>query len=1352
MTAAWLLLCASALAGQWIPQAAVELQADSPWLIEQSGGSRILLQLDPADADLEAWVGASSVPLRAGPANTWLIPSEDVTRELELRSDDAIELHWWRESFVGEPQAWDLYEHDIYLWARDGGPLPAAPAAIPALEVEWAARRQAMVAAQELDPDLLFLASLLNLETFRARSRPDHGEQHTELGWLTSGETAELEVKGPGVLTLRTRALMEEQSYRRYGLWLQRDDQPQGEHQLFTTEDELGAPGWGWPRSTSITIPPGEHTVTYRLQAEDDLTVVQIESVLERQRSSMLGFLLTFPNTRSLDERGTIGPVGALEVAHLTGQGDPVQLAEMLRDGAADELARARLIQHLESPADAERIFFAKPYSPMIALAMAQRWRDRRDLDPALLLEVADLLPPDPALLADIADALPQGFVRPRGRAIRALAGYHSPGTDPSRWTQLAPEGSRGRLRIPGTGGGLARVQLTDGQAATAVLPESAIEGRFPVLRMQASDTVSYRVDGALRVGQGQLEEALAPGSHQITVEQGRLILLDAALISGGDPVRDKAVGALPNHWLLPDPGAPGEVEILAWGEGGHLVLSADDGQVWELETAADPAGGPGLTRAVLPVGPSAGELRVEGPRGDLVGVALRRNSVEQHPAVPGPWPDPLEYFWDASRELIGQTDAFERAELRLKRAASYHVLGLVVSAQREARAVAAMPLATPDQRAVGMALYRNTVPPVHTAEFPGPVTVDAALAWAQVPHQQADTCEELVAIAESLLPPVSWPVHEEASRCYLDDGRVVDAWVQAEKAGPLGRVARLKAADAGDWHAISRMDLDGGTFRRRVLRRAPELADGLVSYLRELSLGVPWARGSYSVIRHEKRDVLSFDGQGTLQLQLICRDESFAVAPPPCAPVLVVDGQAQQLELTESTLETFALPLEPGKHTISLGPLPDQGHALAVRAALDGQLLPPQAEFTVHRLGYQGIEATVAGPGLVRVRLHEHGPVTVQVEGRTVQVDDEAVIPIANDGPVELAIEGPPESTITLSRLQVCGSRPEETGPMPRSLDHNLPLPKAAWATDMWMREVASPAIVLREPMQRGGTLGGWLDAGDNATGVRDTTQHYRYLGAGAGWFQRLDGRDHWLSVQADGHASIDGPAGALVGGQWVNTPGHHQVRVQAELAGSGGAGHASGRATWRYQHVLGPWWSIQPFAHLHAGWWSDAPGMAVDPEAWNAYAAQHFFGLDLGVHGDWRPMRELRVRLYTELDSNPNLSPDGLHFGLRTDTLVWGMTWLKLGPELTLRFADDNRQQSYLRPSLRTGLAHSWYRGRTLRFEVGGNASWYPLEGGIEGGIGVNVQYSRGRGLRDQSPFDQVFGTALDLPLEER
>ncbi|MFH1466613.1 MAG: hypothetical protein ABIO70_19665 [Pseudomonadota bacterium] len=1342
----------AALAGQWLPEVPVQVEPGSPWLLQQAGGVRSLLQVEPAGADLQVWCDGLRIPLKEGPGATWLLPADDLSRTIELRAEEPLTLRWWRESDQGEPQAWDRWERALHRWAEEGGELPPAPGALPARELEWRARRDAMEAAGELDPELLFLAALLEVEPVRARSWADHGPRLLAMEPLAQGEVRSLELTGPGVLTLRSRARMDAQPYRRYALWVVRDGLPQGEHALFTTEDVEGHPGWGFARGVSLTLPPGEHLVQVRLSEHAESVFLSMEAEFEAARPSLQALLLGLPHARPLDKRATHGPVGAMERAWLLGDPAAMDLARQLLGGPASDLARARLVEGLPEPADAVNAWQTGRMTPLTALALARRWRDRRDVDPAFLLEVAALLPPDPALLSELADALPQGFVRPRGRAIRSLAGFRSPGTDPSRWTQLAPEGARERLRVEGVGGGLDRVRVRAGMVATIQLPEPALEGHFPVLRMEAEAPVAYRVDGALREGLGTLDEALSPGDHQVEVERGALVLMDAALVlDGGEPMRDKAVGPLPNRWLLPDPGAPGELEVVAWGPGGRLVVSTDDGQVQELETEGGPDGAPALTRAVLALGPQADALQVEGPEGVLVGVALRRNTGEEHPAVPGPWPDPIEYFHGASRAMVGQTDPRARAELRLQRAAAYHVLGLLVSAQREARAVAAMPDATPEQRAVGLALYQNTVPPVHTAEFPGPVTVDAALAWAQVPNPGADGCEDLVRIAGTLLPPVSWPVNAEASRCFLARGAAVDAWVQAAQAGPLGRVARLKAADAGDWHLVSRVDLDGGTFPRRVQRRPPEIADGLAATLQELSLGAPWGPTAYTVVRDDHLDAMGFTGEGELALALLCRDESFAVEPGPCHLPLVVDGARRDIEAPDSEVQTVTVPLGPGRHDVRIGPLEAPGQALAVYATLAGQPLPPQVQFTVHRLGSHGVRATVAGPTLLRVRAHEHGPVMVSLEGREVQVDEDEIVPVTGLGPVRVAVTGSPEATVTLSALAVCHPEEPERPPLPRSLDHNLPQARAVQATDLWMREVATPPVVLREPMGQGGTIGAWVVAGDDATGMRDATVDYRYGGAGAGWYQRLDGRAHWLSVEGSGRASVDGAAGALLLGQWVHTPGPHQVRVQAEVAGSGGAGHAAARATWRYLRELNPWWSLQPYAHLHAGWWSGAPAGGVDPAAWSTWSAQHVLGLDLGVHADWRPLRDLRLRLYTELDGNPTFTPDGLHLGARLDALPWQGTWLLLGPNLTVRFPDPDHAQGYARAAFDLSLSHAWYPTRGRRWDVSGRATYYPFEGNVEGMLGVDLQLGPARGLRDQSPFDQVFTSALDLPLEQ-
>ena len=1354
MILAALLGLAVSVAGQWLPEAPVRLEPGTPWILEQAGGSRTLLRVEPADADLQAWCGGQRVPLREGPGATWLLGAGEVGRTVELRAGEPLELSWWRESEQGEAQAWDRWERALHRWAVAGGEVPAAPTALPAQVLEWQARRAALEAAGELDPALLFQAALLEVEFVRARTWADHGPRALPEEPLESGQVRTLQVRGPGVLTLRSRARMDAQPYRRYALWVTRDGLPQGEHALFTTEDIAGHPGWGYARVVTLPLPPGEHRVEVRLSEHSEHSEpasLALEAELALLRPSLQALLLELPHARPLDRRSTRGRVGAMERAWLLGDPAAMDIARELLGGPADDLARARLVEGLPEPADAVDAWQRGRMTPLTALALARRWRDRRDVDPTFLLDVAALLPADPALLADLADALPEGFVRPRGRAIRSLAGSNSPDTDASRWTQLAPEGERDRLRIAGIGGGLDRALVRAGTGATVQLPEPALEGHFPVLRIEAEEPAVYRVDGAVREGRGVLDEALSPGDHRVEVERGALVLMDAALVvAGGEPMRDKAVGPLPNRWLLPDPGAPGEIEVTAWGGDGRLVVGTGDGRVQEVEIRGDPAGGPGLTRAVMEIGPMADELRIEGPEGVLVGVALRRNTEEQRPAVPGPWPDPLEYFQGASRALVDQPDPRVRAELRLQRAAAYHVLGLVVSAQREARAVAAMPDATPEQRAVGLALYQDTIPPVHTAEFPGPVTVDAALAWAQVPNPGADDCADLARIAGQLSPPVSWPVHAEASRCFLTLGAAVQAWIEAADAGPLGRVARLKAADAGDWHLLTRVDLDGGTFPRRSQRQPPELADGLAATLRELSLGAPWAPSSYLVVRDDHLDAMSFSGSGALELKLLCRDESFAVEPGPCRLPVVVDGARQVVDAPDSQVETLTVPLADGRHSVQIGPLESPGQALVVRATLAGQPLPPQVEFTVHRLGAQGVRATVAGPTLLRVRAHEHGPVRVHLEGHEVQVDEDEIVPVTGGGPVLVAITGSPEATVTLSTLSVCHVPQPEEPPLPRSLDHNLPQSRAVQATDLWMRAVAAPPVVLHTPLGRGGTLGAWVEAGDDATGLRDSTVHYRYGETGAGWYRRLDGRMHWFAVEGSGRASVDGSPGALLLGQWVHTPGSHQIRVQSDLAGSGGSGHATARATWRYLRDMSPWWSLQPYAHLHAGWYGSAPAGTVDPAVWSTWSAEHFLGLDLGLHADWRPLRDARLRLYAELDGNPTFTPDGLHVGARLDALPWRGTWLFLAPDLTVRFPDTDRAQGYARAAVDLGLSHAWYPTRGRRWNVGGRATFYPFEGRVEGSLGVDLLLGPARGLRDLSPFDQVFTPALDLPLE--
>ena len=135
-----LLMAGTSLAGHWLPEAKVELAPAAPWPLEQPAGSRRLLQLAPPDVSIEAWADGARIPLADGPGGTLLLPARDTARVVEIRAAEPVEIAWWRESSEGESAAWDRYAADLHGWAVQGGQLPAAPAAIPSLELEWAAR------------------------------------------------------------------------------------------------------------------------------------------------------------------------------------------------------------------------------------------------------------------------------------------------------------------------------------------------------------------------------------------------------------------------------------------------------------------------------------------------------------------------------------------------------------------------------------------------------------------------------------------------------------------------------------------------------------------------------------------------------------------------------------------------------------------------------------------------------------------------------------------------------------------------------------------------------------------------------------------------------------------------------------------------------------------------------------------------------------------------------------------------------------------------------------------------------------------------------------------------------------
>jgi len=1347
---ALLLTSCVAVAGHWLPQASLELDADQTWALEQPGGSRRLLSVTPPEAHIEIWSGGSRVPIIAGPSNTLLIPSTPTRRVLEVTVSMEVDLSWWIESSQGESALWDGYLSTLAGWAEGGGEIPKAPEEVPALLLQWEARRSAMVANHELDPAFLLQAAALELDAHRASSSTSHARRQLEPGTLAPGETVVLPVRGPGRVELRTRAELQARSFRRYSVRAGIVREPLSTFDQFTTEDSENRPGWGWSRLTTITVPPGEQHIHIELTDDNSSSGVEYELTVAHRRPTLELARLTFPHMRAPGAKRLVrGPVGELETAHLTGFGDVVSLATALRGSSADELAIARLIEHLPEGPDALELFRTTRQTPLTAYTLAKRWLDRRDVDPSILIHSAALLPNDPALLAALADGLPWGFLRPRGRAIRTLAGLREPGTDDTRWTQLQPVYSSTVQRVDGSGGGVHRISLVDGESAEVDLPDPSRDGRFPVLRIEADTPTRYRVDGMLREGAGQLNEALSPGRHTVSVERGRVILMDAHLAKGGHSVRDKAVGPLPNLWVLPDPGSPGEVELMAWGRPGSIFLAMDDGVTREIRLEAGP-NGVGTVTATVPVGTYARELVIEGDASSLVAVSMRRNNAESEVALPSPWPDPLSALSSASLAMLSTRSHQQLAGYRLERAAAFGALGLTNSSQREARAVAATPTASPQQRAIGKVIYRNSSPEVLTSEAPGPTTVDAALAMSGLVVDHTLTCTELVAHAKALSPPNSWPVHRAASECLLNQGSVVAAWSEATAAGALGRVAQLRVAAAGDWEPITRMDRNGGTVRVRLQRSGPDHTDGAYVLARELALGAPWDAREYSILRRRKQTTLQLMGSGDLDLDLLCRDEASKTEPAPCVVPISIDGEAQSLEIPEATIMRFQQSLPDGKHQIEVGPLAEPGSALVIRTHFDGLLIPPQTEFTAHLLGLSGAQVSVAGGSLVRVRVHRGGPLGVMAQGETHLVEDSMILALDTTTPVRIEIDGPPQAAFTLSRLSSCAWSEPPLPPLPPHLETNTPDAAASKATTLWMSEAAHRLPRPPDPIGKPGTFAAWGDSGDDATGIRDSVGHYPYLGAGAAWYQRLDGTNHWFRASAYGRLGIGGAPGAHLDGSWAWQPSAGLLTLRGSAGTSGGTGNMKLRARYRHPLSLGPWWTLQPYGGLHLAHYGSAPQSIVDPLAWNTWSSQHWAGYTLGNHLDWRPLRDGRVRLTTALDSNVDMTLDRARIELRTDAMILPMAVMRLGPELGYRFEDTHRQSGYWRLAMRAGLSYGAYTPQGARWTMSAWADWLMLEDVFEGGLRFTWEHSDRRGIRDHAPYDIVFAQSYDLPLE--
>jgi hypothetical protein len=659
-------------------------------------------------------------------------------------------------------------------------------------------------------------------------------------------------------------------------------------------------------------------------------------------------------------------------------------------------------------------------------------------------------------------------------------------------------------------------------------------------------------------------------------------------------------------------------------------------------------------------------------------------------------------------------------AGLRLERAAAYKALGLTGSARKEADLVARMPEATDLQRERARALFPR---PTHSIQ-PGPVTAEGALAEGLKLPPEGDG-SDWEAAASGLDHPSE--VLKHASALYLADGDLPAAFRTAAGSEDDGAIRRVSFH--GTWEPLVRVEQGNGVRTLVLDRQGPVAADGPHAQAREVSLGYPWEPSQVLVVREGRRDRLDFVGR-KLELDLLCRDELFDRAPAPCEVLVRVDGEETTVSLDDTGRHTLIRELRHGTHRVEVeltGP-----SALVVHAVVDEDLFAPQLPVTTHATP---ITTTVAGPSLVRVRVHE-GAVRVTVGDRTeVQVTDYVVLPAEGAALVRIESEGTKPALVTLARLRWDEA---ELEPEPDPWRWVAPPARgqAAKATEHWMALSAQTEGTVGTAPGQQGTLIGRARAGQDPG--------YRYGSAEAIWLRSL-GAQRWIDLSATGRASPDGApsAGAEFRGTWIPSP--WVLSFDAEAFTSGGGGHALAFAQGRYRIDLAPWWRLQPYLGAHAGVYSGRPDRMVDPLAWDPRDDAHPFGLHFGTHLDWRRYRDARVRLTLRAVTEPGPSLDRVGATLLADVLAREMLVVRLEGGVNHSFPQT---VPYGAGTVRWS---PWGDDAGRRYVVEGRVRASPVDG-VTGYVGLAIEASEDRGVLDHSRLDRVFLGALEYPVEER
>lgn len=1303
-------LFALSCAASWAPGA--DLPEDG--LVALPGGDALRLRVEPAGALVEIIDLAGADVTVWGVPEGLLLPAEPLARTLRIRPEPGAEVEIFREDGRAVLRAWEHWESAAWRDMRAGLPLDTPPSGGERLAASLNLREDALdnlgVRALGLFADISPYATISSV-SHRVPGARGAPQRPTE-------DTTEQTMRGPGVALIETWP--EPGELTRYTVIPSLDGEALPPHALASTGVAA--------RTVRIWVPPGQHSIGVQISQPGVLTHLELAPV--RPAVGM-------PRLAHCGDTLGLSPADAAELAYLCGD-SPAAIdgyRSLLNDpnSAIATLALVRIIA-LDPRDHAEHLALGEARLALPTLSDTEREVLANTLlghagelsDEGVMKALRAARDPNPAALAMWLDD--HGGQRPAGIALLELARPAIPNQDlignamvleaglATRLTMLEPVGSPSGAIIRGERGpGIARVRVDAGQSVEITLDPTFPE-RMPVLRVLADAPARFTMDGLPLDSQGgPLDLALAPGVHQLSVQEGELILPDPEGVLGGVRIYERTVVPLPATWKLPDPGVPGDlrVELIGAVEPCAVLARFDTGEV-RCATAS--------MRAPA----SATSMTLEGSAHASVAMRALLESEREPPLSPV---TDVEAALRELRELTLQVDAGDAAA-RLERATLLARMGSLELARQDL----SMSARVPELREQTAALALRISPPRPSAplvEGPAPRTPEAALALAGDPGPP--TAEHLAELAQP-------GTLARAAALWLDEDptRALEA---ALAAGPQGEeVVRLIEARLL-WTPLTRVDRGGGLVELQVPNQP---STTLYARVRDALLAQPWPADEGLVARGELGLLSRFDGKN-LNLRLFCRDER--LTSQPCTVDLRVDDQRSSFTLADGETREVRLSLRPGTHELELSPGPG---ALALRTEVDGVLLPP----TVPRLALrvtaaQPAELSVATPAALRVDC-VRGEVEARIGEQRVHLvagesgllaataGDAATLRVSGDGdvllwwgipqpverrtPPELPEPAPPPGPDPALRdelLSRFAHPPFDVGVLPGDpasvqIGFTPRVDRIGVGNELWRSEQLS-AEVLRADNRS------WQRAELWVNGPDWMGQSFSQRALGAELETGLSWPDAWAGLRL----------GAAYG-----TRSQYSAR-SARLIG------------FAVRDLnLGPNAELRGSARARASLSSAPPGpVRVDPEAWNERIYDSPLEGVLGSSLLLRPARDLRVELGVQggWRGPGGESPSALSGSLYAETnlLVGDMGCATLSAALDGGITDDLSGLSPSGPRLGAAYDHVIWAGPTRRWVVWGETTAWPTQQVAEGAIGVRLLLTPYRGVEDLPPYRELFLT---------